>query len=130
MKEERFKLLLEQYVTDMINKEDRKEFLSLLQHPYYNSLLEKEMEKEWNHGEYEDPENAEMGQLIEQNVIEKIRQAKVIPIKTGSLVWMRKLAAIAVVLILIAGAYYLVSKDRHAEKSEIEIAKKAMQATR
>jgi hypothetical protein len=124
MKEERFKLLLEQYVTDMINKEDRKEFLSLLQHPYYNSLLEKEMEKEWNHGEYEDPENAQMGQLIEQNVIEKIRQAKVIPIKTGSLVWMRKLTAIAVVLILVAGAYYLVSKDTPAEKSEIEIAKK------
>jgi hypothetical protein len=119
MKEERFYVLLEQYVTDMINKEDRKEFLSLLEHPYYNTLLEREMEKEWNHGEYEEVENAELGRIIDQTVMEKIRQAKVTPIRTGSLIWMRKLAAVAVVLTLIAGAYYLVLKKSPAEKGSI-----------
>jgi ferric-dicitrate binding protein FerR (iron transport regulator) len=125
MQEERFNILLEQYVTDMMNKEDRKEFLSLLKNPHYQSRLEKVMEKEWNHGEYEEPQNEQIGQLIEQNVMGEIRKAKVVPIKQGSGTWMRKMVAVAAVLILIAGAYYLISGNSSKKDNTIASVKKA-----
>jgi ferric-dicitrate binding protein FerR (iron transport regulator) len=124
MQEERFNILLEQYVTDMMNKEDRKEFLSLLKNPHYQSLLEKVMENEWNHGEYEEAQDHEIGQLIEQNVMEEIRGAKVVPIKQGSGTWLRKMVAVAAVLILIAGAYYLISSNSLKKEGTIASVKK------
>jgi hypothetical protein len=120
MKEKRFNDLLEQYVT----KEDRKEFLSLLEDPNYRSLLEKVMEDEWNHGEFEETKNEEIGQLIEQNVMEEIRKAKVVPIKQGSGTLMRKMIAVAAVLILIAGAYYFISGNSPKKDNTIASVKK------
>jgi ferric-dicitrate binding protein FerR (iron transport regulator) len=124
MQEERFNILLEQYVTDMMNKEDRKEFFSLLKNPHYQNRLEKVMEKEWNHGEYEEAQDHEIGQLIEQNVMEEIRKAKVVPMKQGSGTLMRKMVAVAAVLILIAGAYYLISGNSSKKDSTIASVKK------
>jgi hypothetical protein len=120
MKGERFYVLLEQYITDMINKEDRKEFLSLLEDPQYRSLLEKVMEKEWKQSDYEESKNDEIGNLIEQNVMERIRGAKVILIRRANVIPIRKIVAVAVLLILMVGAYYFISPnslDKGAERT-------------
>lgn len=120
MKEERFNVLLEQYITDMISRRDRQEFLSLLKDSYYKGLLDKAMEEEWNRAEFEDEKNDEIGQLIERNVMDKIRETREKRDRRGSVVWIRKAAAIAAVLLLIAGGYYfMATRDVSSENREL-----------
>jgi hypothetical protein len=107
MTEERFYRLFEEYATDLMNKEDRKEFLSLLEDPYYRGLMEKVMEEEWNTGKYEERENEEIGQLIERNVLEVIGGAKVVSMKTRLARPMRMVRAAAVLLVLFVGRYVI-----------------------
>jgi hypothetical protein len=117
MTEERFYRLFEEYATDLMNKEDRKEFLSLLEDPYYRGLMEKVMEEEWNTGKYEERENEEIGQLIDRNVLEVIGGAKVVSMKTRLARPMRMVRAAAVLLVLFVGAYYVISRNS-AKKNE------------
>jgi ferric-dicitrate binding protein FerR (iron transport regulator) len=119
MKEERFQILLEQYVTNMMDKEEQNGFISLLNDPYYRGIFEKVMEEEWNLGKYEEPGNEEIGQLIEQHVMEKIRGGKVVPITRRPIIWMRKAAAVAIVLIVMTGLYYLINFNSHREDTRI-----------
>jgi ferric-dicitrate binding protein FerR (iron transport regulator) len=119
MKEDRFQVLLEQYITNMIDKEGQNELISLLRDPSYRHILEKVMEEEWNVGKYEEAGNIEIGQLIEQNVMEKIRSAPVVPITRRTVFWMRKAAAVAILLIILTGLYYLITNDPPREKTRI-----------
>lgn len=119
MKEERFQVLLEQYVTNMIDKEDRNELISLLSDPHYRSVLEKVMEEEWNLGKYEEPGDEQIGRLIEENVMEKIRSGTVVPITRRPLIWMRNAAAVAIVMIVISGLYYITAYN--ADKEAIRV---------
>jgi ferric-dicitrate binding protein FerR (iron transport regulator) len=117
MQEVRFHALLEQYITDMINKEDFQELRSLLEDPHYRDLLEKAMENEWNTGMYEEPMEERMGQLIEQNVLQKIEEQGIVSIKQSPVRWMRRIAAAAALIVLLAGSYYFLS-DRSNKGNE------------
>jgi transmembrane sensor len=124
MEESRFNTLLEEYITDTISEEDLKDFYAQLEKPYYRELWNKALEKEWNLGLYEEVKDERMGKLIEQNVLDKITMAKVVPIQRPSVKWMYWASAIAIILIIVVGSFYFLdsrSKDNHHQSARIPL---------
>ncbi|MRG45474.1 DUF4974 domain-containing protein [Chitinophaga sp. SYP-B3965] len=92
----RFSVLLELYVTAQLSREDKAEFLQMLDSGLYNAQLEKMMEEDWHTGRYEQEEDPQLRSLIIEQVNKKITK-KQIP-------WLRYAAAI---LLLVSIGTYL-----------------------
>jgi transmembrane sensor len=123
MEEIRFNALLEEYITDAISEEDLREFYALLEDPFYRDLWNKALEKEWDLGMYEEAKDERIGQLIQQNVLERIATTKVVSIQRSQAKWIYRVSAAAVFFILLAGSFYFInSRSKHKDGQRNEAA--------
>jgi transmembrane sensor len=118
MNEERFTYLLDLYVTGNLEKPEQREFFDLLEDPLFREELEKKMEREWLQNQYEEAGNEQVGRAIEQNVLKRITYETPVLLKPRTrVVFMRRAVAVAVVLVTLAGAGYLLLTNNKKEKT-------------
>lgn len=89
----RFSVLLELYITAQLSREEKVEFLQMLDSGLYNAQLEKAMEEDWHTGRYEQEEDLQLrSQIMEQvNKVIDRKTVRRIPLLQRS--WFRYAAA-------------------------------------
>lgn len=108
MNEAHFKHLLDLYITGQISEPAEKDFFDLVKKEEYSHLLEQILQQEWEQGRYEEMENPLLASLIEQHVINKIREKKkTTPVKHLSIFRRYRIAAAAVFIGAILSVGYL-----------------------
>ena len=96
----RFSVLLELYITAQLSREEKAEFLQMLDSGLYNAQLEKAMEEDWHAARYEQDEDLQLrSQIMEQvnKVIDRKNVRRISP-------WLKYAAAC---LLLCSVAAYL-----------------------
>ena len=105
-----FRQLLENYVTGKISEPDEKKFFDLLQDGKYRNILEEVLREEWNEGNYVDQSNEQLGDRIEQFIVNRIAKEAETPLHSVSFFRRYRMIAAAIILFIGVGAYLWVTK--------------------
>lgn len=107
MEQDRFRQLLEAYITEKLSAEDKTLFFSLLDQKEHAAELEKFMQEDWETGRYEQEEDTRLRSLITQYVHDKIDETQTTTpdhrVHFLKSAWFRYAAAALIVLTI--GAY-------------------------
>lgn len=110
----RFSVLLELYITAQLSREEKAEFLQMLDSGLYNAQLEKAMEEDWHTGRYEQEEDLQLRSLITEQVNKAIDSKPIRRLPFLQRPWLRYAAVF--ILLCSIGAYIWRSQPAESTK--------------
>lgn len=119
MNEVDFRKLVGDYVTGKLSEHEQRKFFDLLEGDKYRNILEEVFREEWNEENYLDQPNAQLGDRIEQFILNRIAKKAETPVRSISFFRRYRSIAAAIILIIIGVSSYLWFNNRSNSGNDI-----------